>query len=134
MTQIGARLQEAGMLDVLAFQFGEPALLAKQTTLPGSRVLKPGAALLVMQQVLAFSGKRDALHVRVQTQAGMTEATLPISMAVSRTISRASVPTVSLIPAMAHASPTITRTGSQCWRRRRARSSRCWTTSLRMRR
>lgn len=82
---VGAQLQSSGMFSLLAFQFGGPALLPKDASLAGTRVLKHGEALLVIQQVLAFNGKRDALRVRVQTQAGTSEATLPISTESSRT-------------------------------------------------
>jgi murein DD-endopeptidase MepM/ murein hydrolase activator NlpD len=81
----GAQLQSSGMLGVLTFQFGGLALLPKDVSLAGTRVLKRGEALLLVQQVFAFSGKRDALRVRVQTQAGMSEATVPISTEASRT-------------------------------------------------
>jgi murein DD-endopeptidase MepM/ murein hydrolase activator NlpD len=85
MAALGAQLQGSGMLEVLAFQFGGSALLPKDVTPSGTRVLKSGQALLLLQQVLAFTGKRDALRVRVQTQAGTSEATLPISTDASRT-------------------------------------------------
>lgn len=75
----GASLQKSGMLAVLAFQFGGTALLPKGTSLSATRVLKPGTALLVMQQVIAFTGNRDAVRVNVQTQTGMGEATVFIS-------------------------------------------------------
>jgi hypothetical protein len=80
----GAKLQSSGMLGMLEFQFGGKALLPKNTTLSATRVLKPGMALLVMQQVIAISGNRDAVRVNVQTQTGMGEATVFISTA-SRT-------------------------------------------------
>ena len=85
MAAVGAQLQSSGMFSLLAFQFGGPASLPKDALLAGTRVLKHGEALLVIQQVLAFTGKRDALRVRVQTQAGASEATLPISTEASRT-------------------------------------------------
>ena len=75
----GASLQKSGMLGLLAFQFGGTALLPKNMSLSGTRVLKPGTALLVMQQVIAFTGNRDAVRVNVQTQTGMGEATVFIS-------------------------------------------------------
>jgi murein DD-endopeptidase MepM/ murein hydrolase activator NlpD len=84
MAAMGAGLQSSGMLSTLAFQFGGPALLPKGVTLSGTRVLKPGTALLVPQQVLAYSGKRDAIRVNVQTTTGMKEATLFISTLLSQ--------------------------------------------------
>jgi murein DD-endopeptidase MepM/ murein hydrolase activator NlpD len=84
MAAMGSQLQGSGMLGILTFQFGGLALLPKDTTLAKTRVLKRGEALLLIQQVLAFSGKRDALRVRVQTQAGSSEAMLPITTEASR--------------------------------------------------
>jgi hypothetical protein len=85
MAAAGAGLQSSGMLSTLAFQFGGPALLPRGISLSGTRVLKPGTALLVPQQVLAFSGKRDGIRANVQTATGMKEATLFISMLPSQT-------------------------------------------------
>jgi murein DD-endopeptidase MepM/ murein hydrolase activator NlpD len=81
----GAGLQSSGMLGVLAFQFGGKSLLPEGTTLSKSRVLKPGAALLLTNQVLTFAGKRDALRVNAQTLTGMGEATLFIMSKPTRT-------------------------------------------------
>ena len=85
MAAMGAGLQSSGMLSTLAFQFGGPALLPKGISLSGTRVLKPNTALLVPQQVLAYSGKRDGIRVNVQTTTGMKEATLFISILPSQT-------------------------------------------------
>jgi murein DD-endopeptidase MepM/ murein hydrolase activator NlpD len=85
MAAMGAGLQSSGMLSTLAFQFGGPALLPKGISLSGTRVLKPGTALLVPQQVLTYSGKRDGIRVNVQTTTGMKEATLFISTLLSQT-------------------------------------------------
>ena len=73
------------MIDTLAFQFGGLALLPKDTSLAGTRVLKPGTALLLMHQVLTFDGKRDSVRVNVQTLTGMSEASLFILANPSRT-------------------------------------------------
>jgi murein DD-endopeptidase MepM/ murein hydrolase activator NlpD len=80
-----SQLQRSGMLKVLAFQFGGQTLLPDGVTLASTRVLKPGEALLLTQQVLTFSGTRDALRIRVQTPAGTSEMTLPVSIEPSRT-------------------------------------------------
>ncbi len=85
MAVAGAGLQSSGMLGTLAFQFGGSALLPKGISLSGTRVLKPGTALLMPQQVLAYSGKRDGIRVNVQTTTGMKEATLFISTLPSHT-------------------------------------------------
>ena len=79
-----AKMQSAGMIAALGFQFGGEALLPKNTSLAGTRVLKPGTALLLMHQVLAYTGNRDAVRVNVQTLTGMREASAFIST-VSRT-------------------------------------------------
>lgn len=75
----GAKLQSSGMLGLLEFQFGGKALLPRNISLSATRVLKPGTALLVTQQVIAINGSRDAVRVNVQTQVGMGEATVFIS-------------------------------------------------------
>jgi hypothetical protein len=75
----GAKLQSSGMLGALEFQFGGKALLPRNVSLSATRVLKPGTALLVTQQVIAINGSRDAVRVNVQTQVGMGEATVFIS-------------------------------------------------------
>ncbi|HET9447431.1 MAG TPA: hypothetical protein VFO35_14285, partial [Steroidobacteraceae bacterium] len=85
MAAMGAGLQSSGMLNTLAFQFGGPALLPKGITLSGTRVLKPNTALLVPQQVLVYSGKRDGIRVNVQTTTGMKEATAFILVLPSQT-------------------------------------------------
>jgi murein DD-endopeptidase MepM/ murein hydrolase activator NlpD len=85
MAAAGAGLQSSGMLGTLTFQFGGSALLPKGISLAGTRVLKPGTALLVPQQVLTYTGKRDGVRVQVQTTTGMKEATLFISTLLSQT-------------------------------------------------
>jgi murein DD-endopeptidase MepM/ murein hydrolase activator NlpD len=84
MAAAGAGLQSSGMLNTLAFQFGGSALLPKGISLSGTRVLKPGTALLMPQQVLTYSGKRDGIRVNVQTTSGMKEATVFILSLPSR--------------------------------------------------
>jgi murein DD-endopeptidase MepM/ murein hydrolase activator NlpD len=81
----GSQLQGLGMLDLLPFQFGGNALLGKDVKLAGTRKLQGGAALLLMQQVLTYSGKREALRIRVKTQTGTAEASLPVSTEASST-------------------------------------------------
>jgi murein DD-endopeptidase MepM/ murein hydrolase activator NlpD len=85
MAAMGAGLQSSGMLSTLAFQFGGPALLPQGVSLSGTRVLKPNTALLVPQQVLTYTGKRDGIRVNVQTTTGMKEATLFILTLPSQT-------------------------------------------------
>jgi murein DD-endopeptidase MepM/ murein hydrolase activator NlpD len=84
MAAAGAGLQSSGMLNTLAFLFGGSALLPKGISLSGTRVLKPGTALLIPQQVLTYSGKRDGIRVNVQTTIGMKEATLFILTSTSQ--------------------------------------------------
>ena len=59
----GPKLQESGMLHMLAFQFCGSALIADGIVLAGP-TLAPGQALLLPQQPFAFQGVRDALLVR----------------------------------------------------------------------
>jgi murein DD-endopeptidase MepM/ murein hydrolase activator NlpD len=75
----GQRMQSSGMLKALTFQFGGARLLPEGAMLAASRVLKLNEALLVTHQVLAFSGKRDALRVRVQTTVDAEEAMIALS-------------------------------------------------------
>lgn len=81
-------LQSSGMLGVITFQFGGAKLLPENVRLAGARTLNPGEALLLTQQVLAFSGPRDALRVRVRTETGTQEASIPISVGRSNTTFR----------------------------------------------
>jgi murein DD-endopeptidase MepM/ murein hydrolase activator NlpD len=80
-----SQLQEAGMFKVLAFQFGGPALLPQGVVVASRRTLKPGEALLMTQQVLTFSGIREALRIRVETSSGPGNSVIPISTELSRT-------------------------------------------------
>lgn len=61
----GAGLQQAGLLQPLAFQFGGDQLLPPNTTLSADLTLDPGEALLVSSQVFAYRGARDGVRVRV---------------------------------------------------------------------
>lgn len=64
----GAGLQQAGLLQVLAFQFGGERLLGANT-LSADLTLDPGEALLVTSQVFAYRGGRDGVRVRVNGDA-----------------------------------------------------------------
>jgi len=86
MAAEASQLQSSGMLKALTFQFGGARLLPEGVVLATARILKPGEAMLLIQQMLTFSGKRDALRVRVQTPAGRSEAAIPISTEASRTL------------------------------------------------
>jgi hypothetical protein len=79
----GAGLQQAGMLDVLAFQFGGTQLLPAGTMLSTDLTLAPGEAVMITSQVFAFRGARDGVRVSVN---GAAEATLPIRAGVSQTV------------------------------------------------
>lgn len=78
----GAGLQQAGLLDVLAFQFGGQRLL-NGATLSTDTTLEPGEALLIASQVFAYRGERDQLRVRVNGDAAT--AALPIRTGFSQT-------------------------------------------------
>jgi murein DD-endopeptidase MepM/ murein hydrolase activator NlpD len=77
----GAKMQAAGVLEQIAFQFCGNELIAPSIKLAGP-TLNRDQALLVTGQAFAFSGARDALRVRVRGNngTGATEisATLPI--------------------------------------------------------
>jgi murein DD-endopeptidase MepM/ murein hydrolase activator NlpD len=59
-----AKLQSAGVLKEVAFQFCGDALIAPNIKLAGPK-LDRDQALLVPQQVFAFNGSRDTVRVRV---------------------------------------------------------------------
>lgn len=65
----GAGMQQAGLLDILAFQFGGQALL-NGATLSADTTLEPGEGVLIASQVFAYRGARDGLRVRVNGDAG----------------------------------------------------------------
>lgn len=85
--QSGKGLQDQGMVEMLAFQFCDGRLL-QQRKLAASATLAPGEALLVMQQVFAWKGTRDALRVRALSNAPEAAASLRIDPATSRTVFR----------------------------------------------
>lgn len=78
----GAGLQQAGLLDVLKFQFGGAALLPAGAKLSPDLALDPGEALMISSQVLAFRGARDAVRVRVNDS--VSTKVLPVSMGQSK--------------------------------------------------
>ena len=58
----GAGAQAAGMIDAIAFQFGD--VLGKPAArLPGVPLLQPGEGLLVTSQVFSWTGQRDGLRI-----------------------------------------------------------------------
>jgi len=61
----GAKIQSTGVLKEVAFQFCDNDLIAPNIKLAGPK-LDRDQALLVSQQVFAFSGERDTLRVRVR--------------------------------------------------------------------
>jgi hypothetical protein len=79
----GAGIQQAGLLDVLAFQFGGSALLPANTTLSADLALEPGEAVIVASQVFAYRGQRDGLRVRVN--GGAAQGQLGIRSGASQT-------------------------------------------------
>lgn len=80
----GAGLQQAGMYDMLAFQFGGARLLPAGTQLSSDLMLDPGEAIIVTSQIFAYRGVRNAVRVRVNGAAA--EARIPIRTDVSQTI------------------------------------------------
>jgi murein DD-endopeptidase MepM/ murein hydrolase activator NlpD len=82
----GAGMQQQGLLELLAFQFGGDALLGKGTKLAPSAKLAPGQALMLNSNIFAFRGARDAVRVRVND--GAAEGRLAIRTGVSKTAFR----------------------------------------------
>lgn len=78
----GAQLQQAGLYDVLAFQFGGARLLPAGVKLSDDLVLAPGEAIILTTQIFAYRGARDAVRVRVNG----AEARLPIRTDASKTV------------------------------------------------
>jgi murein DD-endopeptidase MepM/ murein hydrolase activator NlpD len=60
----GAKLQAAGILEQVAFQFCGTDLIGSDIKLAGP-ILDRNRALLIVSQVFAFNGARDTLRVRV---------------------------------------------------------------------
>src|SRR5438105_3174574 len=65
MADRGAKLQAAGILQQVGFQFCGTDLIAPSIKLAGATLARD-QALLVIEQVFAFRGARDALRVRVR--------------------------------------------------------------------
>jgi murein DD-endopeptidase MepM/ murein hydrolase activator NlpD len=61
----GAKLQAAGILEQVAFQFCGTDLIGSEIKLAGP-ILDRNRGLLIVEQVFAFRGARDTLRVRVQ--------------------------------------------------------------------
>lgn len=78
----GAQLQEAGLYDMLAFQFGGARLLPAGVKLSADLTLAPGEAIIITSQTFAFRGARDVVRVRVNG----VEARLPIRTDQSKTV------------------------------------------------
>lgn len=85
----GPKLQGAGMLKMLAFQFCGQALVPAGVTLAAGPTLKPGEGLLVAQQPFAFKGVRDRLSVRFEARTAgqdvIASGDLPIEAGLSKT-------------------------------------------------
>lgn len=65
----GSGLQASGMMEAIGFQFGD--VLGKPAArLAASPELQPGQALLVMNQVFAWSGQRDTLRITARAVDG----------------------------------------------------------------
>lgn len=81
-------MQAQGLTRLLAFQFCDGRLLG-EASLSATRNLAPGEGALIMQQVFAYRGSRDALRVTVAGRSGgravRGEALLRIDPATSAT-------------------------------------------------
>lgn len=78
LARVGAGAQSAGMIDLVAFQFGD--VLGKPAArLPATPTLAPGEGLLIASQVFSWSGERDALRITIRSSApGAAAASLTI--------------------------------------------------------
>jgi murein DD-endopeptidase MepM/ murein hydrolase activator NlpD len=75
----GAGLQASGMLDAVGFLFGD--VLGKPAAkLPASPTLSPGEALLVSNQVFAWSGKREALTITARAAEGQIVGQVTVAL------------------------------------------------------
>jgi len=75
----GAKLQAAGVLEQVAFQFCGNDLIGSDIKLAGP-ILDRDRALLILEQVFAFSGARDTLRVRVHGNVSGHAAEFPGSI------------------------------------------------------
>ena len=75
----GAKLQAAGVLKQVAFQFCGNDLIGPDIKLAGP-ILDRDRALLILEQVFAFSGARDTLRVRVHGNVSGHAAEFPGSI------------------------------------------------------
>lgn len=72
----GARLQAAGMIDALDFQFGGSTALGQAPRLAGDITLGAGESLLIGHQFMSFRGTRQAVEVQaVASTAGQATVT-----------------------------------------------------------
>lgn len=81
----GAQIQQAGLLEPLAFQFGGAHLLPEGATLSADLTLEPGEALLIASQIFAYRGQRDEVSVRAAGEGGQGEGRLEIRTGVTQT-------------------------------------------------
>lgn len=65
----GARLQAAGMIDALDFQFGGSTALGPSPRLAGDITLGAGESLLIGHQFMSFRGSRQAVEVQATASA-----------------------------------------------------------------
>ncbi len=78
----GAGLQQAGIFELLKFQFGGEAIVPSGVKLSPDLTLDPGEAVMINWQTFAFRGARDAVRVRVNGDDAMKE--LPVIMGQSK--------------------------------------------------
>lgn len=78
----GAGLVQAGIFDLLKFQFGGEALVPTNVKLSPDLQLDPGEAVMVTWQAFAFRGARDAVRVRIN--GGNAAKELPVEMGQSK--------------------------------------------------
>jgi len=83
----GAKLQAAGVLEQVAFQFCGNDLIGSDIKLAGP-ILDRDRALLILEQVFAFSGARDTLRVRVHGNVSGHAAEFPGSIPIKSEFSK----------------------------------------------
>ncbi|MCF8506218.1 MAG: M23 family metallopeptidase [Caulobacter sp.] len=77
----GAGLQASGMMEAVGFMFGD--ILGKPAAkLPASATLGNGEALLVANQVFAWSGQRDALRITARSADGQVLGQVTVALSV----------------------------------------------------
>ena len=88
LAKSGPKIQAAGMLQLVGFQFCDRSMIAEGVKLAGPH-LDPGQALLLTYQTFAFKGPRDSVQVVVHGHTGAqpvsASGSLPVRAGMSKT-------------------------------------------------